>query len=198
MLDEPTTGLDAVAKRELFSKMLAFVGDSDRTILISSHSLSDIERFADHLGIICGGVMLHEGPMTDIVERYSIVDFSLSGEASFQGGNGLTCIRREGGRVRALADRHAGAFETLPGRPGGKPLRVSGHARRPLRFPFQKTRSRSLHRKIMKALILDYLGRYRGSFVGAFLLHAIAMAVSWQTPSLTIIVFVTGASAFVL
>ena len=77
VLDEPTTGLDAIAKQELFSQLLALVQDSDRTIMISSHSLADVERFADQLGIIKDGVMLHEGPTSDIVERHCLVDFTL-------------------------------------------------------------------------------------------------------------------------
>lgn len=63
VLDEPTTGLDAIAKQELFSQLLELVEDSERTILISSHNLADLERFADHVGIINEGLLLHSGLM---------------------------------------------------------------------------------------------------------------------------------------
>ena len=95
VLDEPTTGLDAIAKQELFSQLLSLVGDSERTILISSHSLADVERFADQLGIIRDGRMLHEGPTSDIVERYCLVDLTLSHGGYFHVPDGLTCIRRD-------------------------------------------------------------------------------------------------------
>src|SRR5262249_51317447 len=52
LLDEPTIGLDAGARHQLFAELLAFMGREDRTILISSHQLADVERFADHCAII--------------------------------------------------------------------------------------------------------------------------------------------------
>ncbi|MEI8038990.1 MAG: ABC transporter ATP-binding protein, partial [Verrucomicrobiota bacterium] len=55
VLDEPTTGLDAIAKRELFAALLDLVGDAAHTVLISSHNLTDLERFADHVAIINDG-----------------------------------------------------------------------------------------------------------------------------------------------
>lgn len=113
VLDEPTTGLDAIAKQELFSQLLALVQDTERTILISSHSLADVERFADHLGIINDGLMLHEGPTSDIVERYCLVDFTLAGGGEFTAPDGLTFIRRDAERIRVLADRHSDGLAAL-------------------------------------------------------------------------------------
>src|SRR5271157_27294 len=51
ILDEPTAGLDAMSKRQIFSELLAALQDEDRTVVISSHGLSDLERFADNLGM---------------------------------------------------------------------------------------------------------------------------------------------------
>lgn len=113
VLDEPTTGLDAIAKQKLFSQLLALVQDSDRTILISSHSLADVERFADQLGIIKTGVMLHEGPTSDIVERYCLVDFTLPNGGDFTEPDGLNFIRRDADRIRVLADRQSEGLATL-------------------------------------------------------------------------------------
>ena len=115
ILDEPTTGLDAIAKQELFTQLLALVQDSSRTILISSHSLSDVERFADHLGIIRDGVMLHEGPIHEIVERYCLVDFTTVEETDYVCGEGMTLIRQEKNRIRVLADRQTEALTALAG-----------------------------------------------------------------------------------
>lgn len=116
VLDEPTTGLDAIAKRELFTQLLDLVRDTDRTILISSHSLSDVERFADRLGIINNGLMLHEGPTHEIVDRYCLVDFSLPAATALPPLEGMTLIRREGGRYRVLADRQSSAIPELNSR----------------------------------------------------------------------------------
>ena len=72
ILDEPTAGLDAVSKQQIFSELLRAVQDEERTVLISSHSLSDLERFADHIGMIKNGKLLLEGPTSE-VDRKSVV-----------------------------------------------------------------------------------------------------------------------------
>ena len=82
ILDEPTTGLDALAKQELFSALLELVEDSEKTILISSHNLTDLERFADHVAIINDGTLLHSGPMDEVIEPFSIVDFTIPTSAT--------------------------------------------------------------------------------------------------------------------
>ena len=61
ILDEPTVGLDAISKQAVFTELLAAVQDEERTVLISSHGLTDVERFADHLGMIENGRLLFEG-----------------------------------------------------------------------------------------------------------------------------------------
>ncbi len=52
LLDEPTAGLDAISKKDLFTELLDAVQDEERTVLISSHNLDDLQRFTDHIGII--------------------------------------------------------------------------------------------------------------------------------------------------
>jgi ABC-2 type transport system ATP-binding protein len=115
VLDEPTTGLDALAKQELFAALLELVEDSDRTIMISSHNLGDLERFADHVGIINDGVLLHAGAMDSVVDPFCLADFTLSPDARIESGAGVTLIERVGDRARALVDRKAGGIERLEG-----------------------------------------------------------------------------------
>jgi len=105
ILDEPTVGLDAVTKRDLFSQLLALVEDGEHTVFISSHSLSDIERFADHLGMIKNGKLLIEGSTDEIVSRYSIIDFAGESSSSVEKIPGLQILGRDLGRYRALVDR---------------------------------------------------------------------------------------------
>jgi ABC-type multidrug transport system ATPase subunit len=51
------------------------VEDGERTVLISSHGLSDIERFADHVGMIKNGKLLLEGRTDEIVDRFRLAEF---------------------------------------------------------------------------------------------------------------------------
>jgi len=127
ILDEPTAGLDAHSKRQLFTELLAAVENSDRTVFISSHSLSDLERFADHIGIIHHGRLLLEGPTAELVDRYRQVDFILRGRGavgsvggkdaavaeSLAGIAGVLLQAQDGDRFRALVDVTGPALERL-------------------------------------------------------------------------------------
>ena len=57
ILDDPALGLDPVARRSLLESMLYVTRRSDRTILFSSHLLSDVERVADRILILDDGVL---------------------------------------------------------------------------------------------------------------------------------------------
>jgi ABC-2 type transport system ATP-binding protein len=113
LLDEPTAGLDAVAKQDLFAELLDAVQDEDRTVLISSHGLSDIERFADHIGIIHNGNLLLEGTTTDLVARYRMATATNPTGTAPRVLNGLHVQHRDGDRWRMLIDTCEGIAEQL-------------------------------------------------------------------------------------
>jgi ABC-2 type transport system ATP-binding protein len=115
ILDEPTVGLDAISKQEVFSELLAAVCDGDRTVLISSHGLTDVERFADHLGMIRDGRLLFEGAMTDVIARFRVVDVMVAGGDRLSGRPGVFVQHRDGSRWRALVDLERTPLESLHG-----------------------------------------------------------------------------------
>jgi len=57
VLDDPALGLDPVARRSLLQSMLYVTRQPSRTILFSSHLLSDVERVADRIVVLDGGVL---------------------------------------------------------------------------------------------------------------------------------------------
>ena len=57
ILDDPALGLDPVARRSLLQSMLYVTRQPERTILFSSHLLSDVERVADRIIVLDGGVV---------------------------------------------------------------------------------------------------------------------------------------------
>lgn len=57
ILDDPALGLDPVARRSLLQSMIYVTRRADRTILFSSHLLADVERVADHMAVVDGGVL---------------------------------------------------------------------------------------------------------------------------------------------
>ncbi len=116
ILDEPTIGLDAVSKQQAFSELLAAVQDEERTVLISSHSLSDLERFADHVGMIKDGKMLLEGRTDEVVERFRLIDFITENGLQFPPIAGFFVQKHERNRWQALVDTRQNSLETIAAR----------------------------------------------------------------------------------
>lgn len=114
ILDEPTVGLDAISKRQVFAELLATVRDGDRAVFMSSHAITDLERFADHVGMLHRGRLLFEGPVTDIVDRYRLVDLPAPQAERLLARPGVRVQDKAGDRWRLLIDRHVVAVEQLP------------------------------------------------------------------------------------
>lgn len=113
ILDEPTVGLDALSKQEVFSELLAAVETGERTVLISSHGLSDIERFADSIGMIKQGKMMIEGTTGAVVERFRVVDFLKPTGMNWNPPNGIRLMTKDGDRYRLLIDMTQGGLEWI-------------------------------------------------------------------------------------
>ncbi|MGL4854456.1 MAG: ABC transporter ATP-binding protein, partial [Lentisphaeria bacterium] len=74
ILDEPTSGLDPIGCREV-KNLIRFLSNQGKTIILTSHLLSDVQDVADYAIIIYGGLIKAEGTMEDlldIAERSSI------------------------------------------------------------------------------------------------------------------------------
>ena len=116
MLDEPTVGLDPIAKQFVFSELLSIVADGIRTVVISSHNLTDMERFADRVGLIRSGRMIFEGEMGTLVDRFRMVDFTAASAPRLEGRAGVFVQQRDPDRWRALVDRETAPAEALVAR----------------------------------------------------------------------------------
>lgn len=69
ILDDPTLGLDTVARRQFIELAIDIIQKQGRTILFSSHILSDVERIADHIGILAAGKLIVDCPLEELKER---------------------------------------------------------------------------------------------------------------------------------
>jgi ABC-2 type transport system ATP-binding protein len=65
ILDEPTIGLDPVIQREL-KLMLQEAVQAGKTVLLSSHVLSDVESVCSRIGLIIGGQIVREGTLSEL------------------------------------------------------------------------------------------------------------------------------------
>jgi ABC-2 type transport system ATP-binding protein len=70
MLDEPTAGLDPVVTDQLLRVMVEDFANEGRTLFLSSHHLSEVERIAEWVGIIDHGKLLLEGRLDDIRDNF--------------------------------------------------------------------------------------------------------------------------------
>lgn len=69
VLDEPTNGLDPSGVVEIRNLILEWSKARGATVMISSHVLSEIEQMADYVGIISGGKIRFEGPLSNLQDK---------------------------------------------------------------------------------------------------------------------------------
>ena len=63
ILDEPTTGLDVVVRRNFLEGVIELIQEEGRTVFFSSHIVHEVERVADWVGIIDNGRLIHCSPL---------------------------------------------------------------------------------------------------------------------------------------
>ncbi|MHA1347728.1 MAG: ABC transporter ATP-binding protein [Candidatus Heimdallarchaeaceae archaeon] len=71
ILDEPTSGLDIARARYIRSIIKDLVKKEGKTILLSSHIVSDLEELAEYCGILKEGSLVFQGNKEEIVNTYS-------------------------------------------------------------------------------------------------------------------------------
>jgi ABC-2 type transport system ATP-binding protein len=116
VLDEPSSGLDPVVRRDILGAIIRTIADEGRTVLFSSHLLDEVERVADRVAIIHQGRILLTAPMEEIKDTHRRVTLrfgqphdrppSLVGTLSFEGeGFEWTYIcSGESGQLRRAAE----------------------------------------------------------------------------------------------
>ncbi len=72
ILDEPTTGLDPIARKEI-RDILANLRDKGKTLLISSHELLEVELISDRVGILYEGVLQTLGTLDELLVNREVV-----------------------------------------------------------------------------------------------------------------------------
>ncbi|MDD6919496.1 ABC transporter ATP-binding protein [Anaerococcus sp.] len=76
ILDEATSGLDPIARDDILDLLLDFIQDENKSILISSHILSDLEKIADDIAFIHKGELIFLEEKEDLKEKYGIATLS--------------------------------------------------------------------------------------------------------------------------
>jgi ABC-type multidrug transport system ATPase subunit len=72
ILDEPTNGLDPAGMAEMRS-LIRRLGSGDRTVLLSSHMLGEVQQVCDRVGVISRGALVAEGAVDELRGRGSVL-----------------------------------------------------------------------------------------------------------------------------
>ncbi|WP_210125948.1 ABC transporter ATP-binding protein [Staphylococcus sp. GDY8P85P] len=73
ILDEPTAGLDPIVRNEVLEILQSELLDENKTLFISTHIISDLEKIADYLVHIKNGEIIMQGFRHELQEQYAIV-----------------------------------------------------------------------------------------------------------------------------
>lgn len=110
VLDEPTTGLDAVARREFLEIVREQAASGQYSTLFSSHLIDDVELVSTQVGIIENGRMQYEGSIEHLRARVRRVVVRSAAEAEWVG----PVLAELGARgVTVLSDRELGAERSV-------------------------------------------------------------------------------------
>lgn len=77
VLDEPTAGMDPVARQELMTEFMDVLRDDSRSILFSSHNTVDVERISDRIAFIDRGRVVADSDKEDYLERWRSIRLHL-------------------------------------------------------------------------------------------------------------------------
>ncbi len=75
ILDDPTLGLDAVARRAVYEELVVELADRDLTVFITSHDLRGIESIATRVALLAGGKIFLDEGLEDLKSRFRHVAF---------------------------------------------------------------------------------------------------------------------------
>jgi ABC-2 type transport system ATP-binding protein len=70
VLDEPSSGLDPIVRRDILGAVIRTVADEGRTVLFSSHLLEEVEQVADHVTMIRAGRIVLSAPLDAVKESH--------------------------------------------------------------------------------------------------------------------------------
>jgi ABC-2 type transport system ATP-binding protein len=70
LLDEPSSGLDPLVRRDILEAIIRTVADEGRTVFFSTHLLDEVERVADDVAMMFNGQVVLKGPLDEVKENH--------------------------------------------------------------------------------------------------------------------------------
>lgn len=104
ILDEPTTGLDPVARRDLLEEFIDIIRDEDRTILFSSHHTQDVEQISDQITFIDQGRIIESRDKETFVDRWRRIRLEFPAETPLPKFDAVIDLQRNGNSAIATSN----------------------------------------------------------------------------------------------
>jgi ABC-2 type transport system ATP-binding protein len=96
VLDEPTTGLDPVARHEVLRELTNVMADEDRSILFSSHNTQDVEQISDQITFIDRGRIIDSTDKETYLDRWRRLRLEVPLGIELPPLPGIVGVQREG------------------------------------------------------------------------------------------------------
>jgi ABC-2 type transport system ATP-binding protein len=120
-LDEPTVGLDVVAKERTRQFVERINRETGTTVMLTTHDLADVERLCRRIVFIDAGKVLYDGPVDRLKRRYApwrLLDVTLAGDSAADGDArfdlpGVESAERQEGRLLVRFDPEVVAVTDL-------------------------------------------------------------------------------------
>lgn len=104
ILDEPTTGLDPVARHEVLNELMDVILDEDRSVLFSSHNTQDVEQLSDLITFIDKGKIIESKDKESFMQSWRRIRMTLSKDATLAKLQGVVEQRQVGSQLIVTAN----------------------------------------------------------------------------------------------
>lgn len=126
ILDEPSSGLDPIVRRDILREVIHTVTQKGHTVLFSSHILTEVEQVSDNVTLISQGKCLLTGRLDDLKSKYIMVEATFPiPPTALEYGHGLIKSKFNDTEWSLLFDQSEDFVQTAILQHGGEIQRIS-------------------------------------------------------------------------
>jgi ABC-2 type transport system ATP-binding protein len=107
LLDEPTTGLDPVARHEMLVELMDVLRDERRAILFSSHNTQDVEQISDQITFIDRGRIIDSSDKETFIEHWRRLKLEVRSDITLPAVDGIVDLDVSGHIATVTTNAHS-------------------------------------------------------------------------------------------
>ena len=124
LLDEPTTGLDPVARHEILAELMDVMRDERRAILFSSHNTQDVEQISDRVVFLDRGRIVDASDKETFLDRWRRLHLDLAPDTALPPADGIVATAVNGRIAVVTTNAYTPNFEAVYERAGARVRQV--------------------------------------------------------------------------